>query len=275
MNTELRKLTKNDFEKDLFKLMNNSVFGKTMENIRKHRDIKLVTTDKKRSKLVSEPNSHTINLISENLSIIKLNKTKIKMNKPINLGLSILEISKILMYDFWYDYMKPKYNDNVRLCYMDTDSFVMHIKTNDFYKDISDDVDNRFDTSNYEVKRPLLTGKNKKIIGLMKDELGEIITEFTALRPKTYSYLTDYDNIDKKVKGTKKCVINKMIKFNDYKQCLLNGEIIFKSQQRFISNKHDVYTEDVNKIALSNDDDKRIVSLDKISSYQYGYVLKN
>ena len=132
MNTELRKLAKNDFEKDLFKLMNNSVFGKTMESIRKHRDIKLVTTDKKRSKLVSEPNYHTINSISENLSIIEMKKTKIKMNKPIYLGLSIFEISKILMYEFWYDYMKPKYNDNVKLCYMDTDSFVMHIKTNDF-----------------------------------------------------------------------------------------------------------------------------------------------
>ena len=125
MNTELRKAAKNDFEKDLFKLMNNSVFGKTMENIRKHRDIKLVTTDRKRSKLVSEPNYH----ISEDLSIIEMKKTKVKMNKPIDLGLSILEISKILMYEFWYDYIKPKYNDNVRLCYMDTDSFVMHIKT--------------------------------------------------------------------------------------------------------------------------------------------------
>ena len=177
------------------------------------------------------------------------------------------------MYEFWYDYMKPKYNDNVRLCYMDTDIFVMHIKTNDFYKDISDDVDNRFHTSNYEVKRPLPIGKNNKIIGLMKDELGgEIITEFTALRPKTYSYLTDNDKIDKKAKGTKKCVINKMIKFNDCKKCLLNGEITFKSQQRFISNKHDVYREDVNKIALSNDDDKKIVSPDKISSYPYGYM---
>ena len=114
------------------------------------------------------------------------------MNKPIYLGLSILEISKILMYEFWYDYIKPKYNDNVRLCYMDTDSFIMNIKTNDFYKDISDDVGHRFDTSNYEVNRPLPIGKNKKVIGLMKDELGgEIITEFIALRPKTYSYLTD------------------------------------------------------------------------------------
>ena len=168
MNTELRKLARNDFEKDLFKLMNNSLFGKTMESIRKHRDIKLVTTDKKISKLVSEPNYHTINLISEDLSIIEMKKTKVKMNKLIYLELSILEISKILMYEFWYDYMKPKYNDDVKLCYMDIDSFVMHIKTNDFYKDISDDVYNRFDTS-----RPLPIGKNKKVIGLMKDELGE------------------------------------------------------------------------------------------------------
>ena len=179
INNGLRKLAKNDFEKDLFKLMNNSVFGKTMENIRKHRDIKLVTTDRKRSKLVSEPNYHTINLISEVLSIIEMKKTKVKINKPIYLGLSILEISKILMYEFWYDYMKPKYNDNVRLCYMDTDSFAMHIKTNDFYKDIASDVENKFGTSNCEVNRPLPTGKNKKVIGLMKDELGgKIITEF-------------------------------------------------------------------------------------------------
>ena len=160
LNTELRKLARNDFEKDLFKLMNNSVFGKTMENIRKHKDIELVTTDKKRIRLVSEPNYHTINLISEDFSIIEMKKTKVKMNKPIYLGLSILEISKILMYEFWYDYMKPKYNDDVKLCYMDTDSLVMHIKTNDFCKDISDDVDSRFDTSNYEVKRPLPIGKN-------------------------------------------------------------------------------------------------------------------
>ena len=163
--------------KKIFKLMNNSVFGKTMENIRKHRDIKLVTTDKKRSKLVSEPNYHTINLISEDLSIIEMEKAKVKMNKPIYLGLSILEISKILMYEFWYDYMKPKYGNKVKLRYMDTDSFIINIKTNDFYKDIASDVENRFDTSNYDVNIPLPTGKNKKIIALMKDELGgKIIT---------------------------------------------------------------------------------------------------
>ena len=186
MNTELRKIAKNDFEKDFFKLMNNAVFGKTMENVRKHRDITLVTTDKKIRKLVSEPNYHMINLISENLAIIEMKRTKVKMNKPIYLGLSILEISKLIMYEFLYDYMKLKYDDNVKLCYMDTDSFIMRIKTEDFYKDIANDVEKRFDTSNYECDRPLPTGKNKKVIGLMKDELGgRVITEFVALRPKT------------------------------------------------------------------------------------------
>ena len=171
------------------------------------------------------------------------------------------------MYEFWYDYVKPKYGNDVKLCYMDTDSLIMNIKTNDFYEDIANDAENRFDTSNYEVNRQLPMGKNKKIIGLMKDELGgKIITEFVTLRPKTYSYLADDGKEDKKAKGTKKCIIKKMIKFNDYKKCLLNDEVIFKSQQRFISKKHDVYTENINKIALSNDDDKRIVSSDKITS---------
>ena len=261
INTELEKIAKNDFRKDFFNLMNNAVFGKTTENVRKHRDIKLVITDKKRSKLVSEPNYHTMNYIPEDLSIIEMKITKVKMNKPIYLGLSILEISKLLMYEFWYDYMKPKYSDNVKLCYMDTDNFIMNIKTEDFYKDIAIDVEKRFDISNYECDRPLPTGKNKKVIGLMKGELGgRVIKEFVALRPKTYSYLTDDCKEDKKSKGTKKCVIKRMIKFDDYKNCLLNGEVILKSQQRFISKGHDVYTENTNKIALSSNDDKRIVS---------------
>ena len=167
--------------------------------------------------------------------------------------------------------MKPKYDNNVKLCYMDTDSFIMDIKTNDFYKDIANDVENRFDTSNYEVNRPLPMGKNKKVIGLKKDEQGgNIIMEFVTSRPKTYSYLTDDDKEDKKAKGTKKCVIKKMIKFNHYKKCLLNDEVMLKLQQRFISKKHDVYTEHINKIALSNNDDKKIIS-NKITSYPYGY----
>ena len=135
MNTKLRTEAKNDFEKDFFKLMNNAVFGKTMENVRKHRDIKLVTTDKRRNQLASEPNYHTTKYFSENLMAIEMKKTKVKMNKPIYLGMSILDISKTLMHEFWYDYNKPNYQGRANLCYMDTDSFVIHIKTEDFYED--------------------------------------------------------------------------------------------------------------------------------------------
>ena len=138
MNTKLRTKAKNQFEKDFFKLMINSVFGKTSENVRKHGDINLVTTDEKRSKLISEPNQLAI----------EMKKTKVKMNKPVYLGMSILDISKTLMYKFWYDYFKPKYGDRAKLCYTDTDSFIIHIITEDFYKDISDDVKIWFDTSN-------------------------------------------------------------------------------------------------------------------------------
>ena len=254
--------------------MKNAVFGKTMENVRKHQDIKLVRTDKKRNKLVSEPNYDTMKLIDDNLAIIEMTKVKVKMNKPIYLGLCILEISKIIMYEFWYDYVKNKYGNKARLCYMDTDSFVINIKTNDFYKDISQDVNERFDTSNYTFDRPLPKGINKKVIELMKDELGGyIITEFVTLRPKTYSYITN-DFIElKKAKGTKKCVIKKMLRFEDYKKCLFSNGKVLKSQQRFKSENHSVYTENINKIALSCDDDKRIVTSDGITSYPYGYVL--
>ena len=154
---------------------------------------------------------------------------------------------------------------------MDTDSFIMHIKTKDFYENIANDVEKRFDTSNYEVNRPLPAGKNKKKIGLMKDELGgETMTEFVALRPKSYSYLTDDCEEDKKAKETKKCVIKQRLKFSNYKDYLLNNNIILKSQQRFKSEKHDVYTEEVNNISLRSNDDKRLQAFDRITSYPYG-----
>ena len=152
MNTELWKHVKNDFEKDFFKLMNNSAYGKTMENVRNHRDIRVITINKRRSILASEPNYHSTKYISKDLLIMEMKKTEVRMNKPIYLGQAILVISKTLMYEFWYDYIKPKYEDKARLCYMDTDSFVMHIKTEDFYKDIAGDVERWFDTSNYDKK---------------------------------------------------------------------------------------------------------------------------
>ena len=161
-----------------------------------------------------------------------MKKIKVKMNKPVYLGLSILEISKTLTYEFWNDYIKPKYQNNAKLCYMDTDSFIINIKTKDFYDDIINVVEKRFDTLNYEANRPLPKGKNKKVIGLKKHELRrKIMTEFAALRPKTYSYVMDDGKNDKKAKVTKKCVIKKILEFNDYKDCLLNNETILKSQR--------------------------------------------
>ena len=141
MNTKLRKEAKNEFEKDFFKLMNNAVFGKTMENVRKHRDIRFVTTDKRRNQLVSEPNYQTRKRFSEDLLAIEMKKIQVKMNKPVYLGMSVLDNSKTLMYEFWYDYIKPKYGDRAKICYIDTESFVIYIKTEDFYKDIVNDVE--------------------------------------------------------------------------------------------------------------------------------------
>ena len=197
--------------------MNNSVFGKTMKNVRNHRDIRIVTTDKRRSILASEPNYHSTKYISKDLLIMEMKKVEVKMNKPIYLGQAILDISKTLMYEFWYDYIKSKYGDNARLCYMDTDSFIMHIKTEDFYKDIAPDVDRWFGTSNHDVKdkRPLPIGK-KKVIGMFKDQLsGKIITEFCALRTKAYAFKLDDDTEKKEAKGTKKCIVKREITFKN------------------------------------------------------------
>ena len=251
MNTKLRKEAKNDFEKDFFKLKNNCVFGKTIENVRNHRNIRIVTTNKQRNKPASESNYHTTKCILKNLLIMEMKKTEVKMNKPIYLGQEILDISKTLMYDFWYGYIKPKYGDKAKLCYMDTDSFIIHIKTEDFYKDISNDVENRFDTSNYDEKdkRALPIGVNKKAIGFFKDELGGKITkEIVAFMAKAYAYLMDDDSEHKKAKGTKKCVIKRELTFKNYKDSLCGDEIILKSQQRFRSDRHRVFTEEVNKI---------------------------
>ena len=177
------------------------------------------------------------------------------------------------MYEFWYDYIKPKYGDSAKLCYTDNDSFIIHIITEDFYKDIADNVEKWLDTSNYNEndKRPLEIGKNKKVIGLFKDELGgKIMKEFCGLRAKTYAYLMDDDSEKKKAKGTKKFVIKRRLMFENYKDCLFNNKIILKSQQRFKSDCHDVYTEQINKIALSCNDDKRLKTFDKTTTYPDG-----
>ena len=262
-NTELRK-------KDVFKLMNSAVFGKTMENIKKHKDIKLVTNEKAYLRNVMKPNFKSGMLFSENLMGCEMGKIKVVMNKPVYLRQAILDLSKIVMYEFHYDYMKPKYGENLKLCYMDTDSRVYHIKAEDFFEDIAKDVNARFDTSGYskEDARPLPIGLKKKVIEFMKDELGaKSMTEFVALRPKLFAYRKLDGEEDKRCKGIKKCVVKKTLDFDDYKKCLFNpvdGKSIHRSQLMFRNKKHEVHTVEVNKVALNRDDDKRIAKKDGV-----------
>ena len=271
-NTQLRTAATNDFEKDFFKLMNNLVFGKTMENIRKHRNIKLVTTEEKYLRTVMKPNFKSGVLFGENLMGCEMGKIKVVMNKPVYLSQAILDLSKIVMYEFHYDYMFPKYGDRLKLCYIETDSLVYHIKTEDFYTDIADDVQTRFNTSSYIPDRPLPVGLNKKVIGLMKDELGgAIMTEFVALRPKLYSYRKLDGSEDKKCKGIKKCIVKKTLTFEDYKTCIFSDSTEYRSQLMFRSAKHEVHTIEVNKVALNRDDDKRISRKDGISTFARGH----
>ena len=280
-NTQLRTKAKNDFEKDFFKLMNNSVFGKMMENIRKHRNIKLVMTEEKYLRTVMKPNFKSGVRFDENLMGCEMDKIKVVMKKPVYLGQAILDLSKIVMYEFHYDYMKPNYDGEnsrllgtlrLKLCYMDTDSLVYEIKTEDFYTDIVDDVPARFNTSGYCPNRPLSIGLNKKVIGLMKDELGgAIMTEFMALRPKLYSSKKLDGSEDKKCKGIKKCVVKKILTFEDYKTCLFNDSTEYRFQLMFRLSKHEVHTIEVNKVALNRDDDKRISKRDGISTFVRGH----
>jgi len=278
LNTSLRTKATNDFEKDFFKLMNNSVFGKTMENIENRVDIKLVTDEKKAITLAAKPNYNSRTIFDENLIAMHMKRTKLVYNKPIYLGMCILDLSKTLMYDFHYNYIKAKYGDRAKLLFTDTDSLCYEIETEDFYADIAADVESRFDTSEYPTDHPavagggFLVGKNKKVIGVFKDEAaGKQIEEFVGLRAKLYSYKMFEGNETKKCKGIKKAVIKKSITHEDYKDCLFTRRKQLRSMNVIRSRLHNVYSEEVNKIALSANDDKRIIQDDGISTLAYGH----
>ena len=275
LNTDLRSEATNDFEKDFFKLMNNSVFGKTMENIRNRVDIRLVTNERDARKLISKPNFQGRTIFDENLVAIHMKKTKLVFNKPIYLGMRILDLSKTLMYDFHYKYIKPKYpNGRAKLLFTDTDSLMYEIETDDFYKDILSDVHDLFDTSNYLPDHPsgIPVGVNKKIIGMFKDEAGgKQITEFVGLRAKLYSFRMNDEVEEKKCKGVKNAVVKNTISFQDYKDCLFNKQPQMRKMNVIRSHLHEIFTETVNKIALSHEDDKRIIREDGINTFAHGY----
>ena len=273
-NTNLRTQAKNNFEKDFFKLMNNSVFGKTMENIRNRVNVKLVDTGEQFKKLTAKPNYESRKIFNENLVSVHMKKTSLTMNKPVYLGMSILDLSKSLMFDFHYKYIKPKYGKQAKLLFTDTDSFLYEIQTEDFYKDISGDVKDRFDTSDYPKGHPsgIPTGGNKKVLGMFKDEAaGKIIKEFVGLRAKLYSYKMDEGKENKRCKGIKKAVVEKSITHGDYKTCLETGKEQLRKQNIIRSYEHTLYTEEVNKIALSAADDKRYLLKDSFDTLAWGH----
>ncbi|XP_065650921.1 uncharacterized protein LOC136079131 [Hydra vulgaris] len=281
LNTRLRTKATNDFEKDFFKLMNNSVFGKTMENIENRVSVRLVTNRNKAVKLVSRPNFESRTIFDKNLIAIHMKKTKLMYNKPIYLGMCILDLRKTLMYEFHYDYIKNKYSDRAKLLFTDTDSLAYEIKTEDFYANISEDVKSKFNTSEFDPKHPAIelvgfkVERNKKVIGMFKDESGGAqIEEFVGLRSKLYSYKV-HGKENKKCKGIKKNIVKSHITHEDYKHCLLNKVDQIMKMNVIRSHSHEIYTEEVNKIALGADDDKRVILEVGIHTLAYGhYKLK-
>ncbi|CAG9769728.1 unnamed protein product [Ceutorhynchus assimilis] len=265
LNTSKRNAAYNKFEKDFFKLMNNAVFGKTMENVEKRVDIKLIThwenIGRKRGaeSWISKPHFKDVTIFGENLVAIHMAKQKIKYDKPIYVGFAILDISKTIMYDFLYSYIKPKYGNKATLLYTDTDSLILKVETQNFYDDMRENL-NKFDTSNYSQNNPHNLPVSQSILGKMKDEYaGKILWEFYGTAAKAYCVNVEGE-LTKKAKGVPDYVTKKELTLDDYKTAVdVEGTLILRQMNTFRSHKHDMYIEFKNKVALSYADDKRYV----------------
>lgn len=275
LNTQLRTAAEDNFSKNLYKLMNNAVFGKTMENVRKYRDVVLRTYWDGRYGArvkIASPRFQSLSIFSENCVAIESSKLDIIMNKPIFVGMVILDLSKIILYEF-HEYMIQLYGSNCRMLYTDTDSLIYEVTCKDIYEDIKKDI-KRFDTSAYERNNPFsMPLVNKKVIGLMKDENnGQIMTQFCGLRSKMYATLVEGGNSMKKSKGVKKCVVEKSICFEDYVNCMFEKSAIVRKQNTIISHLHNLYSLRQSRIALSANDNKRLIDPDDVSkTWPYGH----
>ena len=274
MNTEFRKKAKNSFEKDFYKLMNNSVFGKTMENLRNRVDIRIVRSNetKKMRKLIASPLYTRHAIFTKDLVGIDMRKSKLLLNKPVYVGMTILDNSKILMYDFFYNELKRQYGEKCELLYTDTDSLLLEVETEDFYKDM-EEKKYLYDTSDYPKEHPLHSNMNKKVLGKMKDECaGTPIAEAVCLRPKMYSILRADEKNIKKAKGVKKNVIKKIITHEKYKETLFSAKQQRHGMNILRSEGHEIYGMHVKKISLSPFDSKRWIEEDGIHTKAYGYT---
>ena len=271
LNTELRKLSRSDFAKDFYKLMNNSVFGKTMENLRKRVNVHLVKGNEmdKLRKLIVKPSFNSFKIFNDNLIAVHMHKDILKLNRPIYVGMSILDLSKHLMYDFYYNKLKKQYS-NCKLLYTDTDSFILKIETDDFYRDMKRTI-NLYDTSNYNKEHYLFSNKNRKVLGLFKDEMGGIpISEYVGLRPKMYSVITKEEQI-RKAKGIKKNIVKNQITHQNYLDCLFHSKTFRHEMHMLRSYEHQIYGIRVNKTSLSPLDTKRFIKENGIETYAFGH----
>ena len=270
-NTEKRKNARNDFEKDIFKLLNNAVFGKTMEDKRKHLDFEIVSDEKRFMKCVNSPSFKHSHIINENLVGVEKQKPKLKLDKPIFIGMSILDLSKQHMYRFYYDVMKPKYGDNIRMVYTDTDSFVFHTKTDDIYQDLKE-INDEMDFSGYDKNHKCYDATNKKVLGKFKDECeGKIMTGFIGLRPKCYAFKIHGDDKEyKKCKGTAKNTVKRKIKYDDYNKVLETNEVLHRSFNSIRSKNHKIYSINTTKVSLNSYENKRYWTT-SVDSLAYGH----
>ena len=271
-NTQKRAKAKNAFEKDFFKLANNAVFGKTMENKRKRCNIQLVSDPEKMLRLAARPTYVSHNIFHENLVAVHYRQPKLVMDKPCYLGMCILDLSKLPMYDFHYNYILPKYGKKAKLLFTDTDSLCYHIRTEDIYSDFFADRE-RFDNSDYPSDSKFYFAENKKVIGKFKDETAGVpIREFIGLKSKMYSISLDNEKDSKKAKGVKRNVVRKSISHGDYYEVLHQSKVMHHKMKTIRSDCHQISSYEINKISLSPFDDKRYILSDGISSYAYGHL---
>lgn len=268
-NTELRKKAKSSFEKDFFKLMNNACFGKTMENPHKRKDVRLVTTPQQAIKLTSKPQYLGYKEFHDSLYGVTMKTTRVTLDKPMFIGMAVLDLSKLLMFEFYYDYFKPKYPE-AKLLYTDTDSLIINVPTEDIYEDLKSELE-YYDTSDYPNTHPLFSNTNQKKIGVMKDEMnGKLISEYVGLRSKQYS-IKHETGTSSRAKGIQKCAIkNQEIRHENYIEAL-NGEEVMRYPNTTIKSRgHVLETVVTNKKTLSANDTKRVM-VTKEFAYALGH----
>ena len=273
LNTTLRAKATNDADKNMHKLLNNAVFGKTCENLRERTDYRLVTTQKEALKLAAKPTFKDYTVLDGQLAGIHLDPSVVKLNKPSYVGVAVLDLSKLHMYNFFYNYLKPKYGNDMKLLMTDTDSLFLEIRTENFY-DIRADVPEWFDTSGYPTDHPSkLPRMNKEVIGMFKDELdGKTALEFCGTAAKSYAFtILEKNETKKKCKGIRKAFVKKELTIDDYKNCVLDEKQKTVKQTQFRSYDHEMFTERITKIALSPYDDKRVIATSGVKTLPLGH----